>query len=133
MRAGIISLPVVSAAGRIHGGQVMMAQAQQDLPKGVRDALGDSPEARGMQVMGRAGTGMSSAPKHHVLPKEHREWFERRGFKGDRDIDQFCVRLGRAEHEVIHGGGTGSWGAHGPASGAGWSCTVSVTLRLAGC
>ncbi|QQR44935.1 DUF2380 domain-containing protein [Myxococcus xanthus] len=105
VQAGVISLPVVSAAVRIHGGQVMMAQANQDLPEGVREALGDSPEVRGMRVTGRAGAGMSSAPKHHVLPKEHREWFERRGFKGDMDIDQFCVRLERSHHEAIHGGG----------------------------
>ncbi|WP_163779733.1 DUF2380 domain-containing protein [Myxococcus vastator] len=105
VQAGVLSVPAVSAAIRIHGGQVMMAQAHQDLPKGVRDALGDSPEVRGMQVTGRAGAGMSDAPKHHVLPKEHREWFEARGFKGDMDIDQFCVRLERAHHEAIHGGG----------------------------
>ncbi|NVJ05094.1 DUF2380 domain-containing protein [Myxococcus sp. AM001] len=105
VQAGVLSVPAVSAAIRIHGGQVMMAQAHQDLPKGVRDALGDSPEVRGMQVTGRAGAGMSDAPKHHVLPKEHREWFEARGFKGDMDIDQFCVRLERAYHEAIHGGG----------------------------
>ncbi|WIG94102.1 DUF2380 domain-containing protein [Myxococcus sp. SDU36] len=105
VQAGVISVPAVSAAIRIHGGQVMMAQAHQDLPKGVRDALGDSPEVRGMRVTGRAGAGMSDAPKHHVLPNEHREWFEARGFKGDMDIDQFCVRLERAHHEAIHGGG----------------------------
>jgi len=48
---------------------------------------------------------MSEAPKHHVLPAEHREWFEKRGFIGDMDIDEFCVRLERAQHEAIHGGG----------------------------
>ncbi|WP_323390089.1 DUF2380 domain-containing protein [Myxococcus qinghaiensis] len=105
VQAGVISLPAVSAAVRIHGGQVMMAQAHQDLPEGVRDALGDSPEVRGMRVTGKAGAGMSDAPKHHVLPKEHREWFEQRGFKGDMDIDQLCVRLEQAHHEAIHGGG----------------------------
>ncbi|WP_330166764.1 MULTISPECIES: DUF2380 domain-containing protein [unclassified Corallococcus] len=105
VQAGVISVPAVSAAVLIQGGQVTMAQAHQDLPKGVRDALGDSPEVRGMQVTGRAGAGMSDAPKHHVLPQEHREWFERRGFKGDMDIDNFCVRLDQADHEAIHGGG----------------------------
>jgi len=35
----------------------------------------------------------------------HRAWFEQRGFKGDMDIDKFCVRLERAHHEAIHGGG----------------------------
>ncbi|MCY1043871.1 DUF2380 domain-containing protein [Corallococcus sp. bb12-1] len=105
VKAGVISVPAVGAAVLIQGGQVTMAQAHQDLPKGVREALGDSPEVRSMQVTGRAGAGMSDAPKHHVLPQEHREWFERRGFKGDMDIDQFCVRLEQAHHEAIHGGG----------------------------
>ncbi|WP_368739047.1 DUF2380 domain-containing protein [Corallococcus exiguus] len=105
VRAGVISVPAVGAAVLIQGGQVTMAQAHRDLPKGVREALGDSPEVRGMQVTGRAGAGMSDAPKHHVLPQEHREWFERRGFKGDMDIDNFCVRLEQADHEAIHGGG----------------------------
>ncbi|SDF30039.1 Predicted lipoprotein of unknown function [Myxococcus virescens] len=105
VQAGVISLPAVSAAVRIHGGQVLMAQSNQDLPESVREALGDSPEVRGMKVTGKVGAGMSDAPKHHVLPQEHREWFERRGFKGDMDIDNFCVRLNQAHHEAIHGGG----------------------------
>ncbi|WP_375759604.1 DUF2380 domain-containing protein [Corallococcus exercitus] len=105
VQAGVISAPVVSAAVRIHAGQVLMSQAKQDLPKGVRDALGDSPEVRAMRETGRAGAGMSSAPRHHVLPQEHREWFEQRGFKGEMDIDQFCVRLEQSHHEAIHGGG----------------------------
>ncbi|CAM3108600.1 DUF2380 domain-containing protein [Corallococcus soli] len=71
VQAGVISVPAVSAAVRIQGGQVLMAQAHRDLPKGVRDALGDSPEVRGMHETGRAGAGMSDAPKHHVLPDEH--------------------------------------------------------------
>ncbi len=82
-----------------------MAQADGDLPKGVREALGDGPEVRGMHETGRAGAGMGEPPKHHVLPREHREWFEKRGFTGDMDIDQFCVRMERASHEAIHGGG----------------------------
>ncbi|WP_228556746.1 hypothetical protein [Myxococcus sp. AB025B] len=114
VQAGVLSMPVVSAAVRIHGGQAMLAQANQDLPKGVRDALGDSPEVRGMHVTGRAGAGMSDAPKHHVLPKEHRGWFEQRGFKGDFDIDQFCVRLEQAHHEAVHGGGNWKLGRTWP-------------------
>ncbi|MFP2931699.1 DUF2380 domain-containing protein, partial [Pyxidicoccus sp. 3LG] len=81
------------------------AQASGELPEGIRDALGDSPEVRGMKVTDRGGAGMSEHPKHHVMPKEHRAWFEERGFKGDMDIDKFCVRLERAHHEAIHGGG----------------------------
>ncbi|WP_350100006.1 DUF2380 domain-containing protein [Myxococcus sp. SDU36] len=128
VQAGVISLPAVSAAIRIHGGQVLMAQAHQDLPKGVRDALGDSPEVRGMRVTGRAGAGMSEAPKHHVLPKEHREWFEARGFKGDLDIDQFCVRLERAHHEAIHGGGNWKLGRIWPGE---WNRMIMRVLSKA--
>ncbi|MCE9670647.1 TIGR02269 family lipoprotein [Myxococcus stipitatus] len=128
VQAGVLSVPVVSAAVRIHGGQVMMAQAHQDLPEGVREALGDSPEVRGMRVTGKAGAGMSEAPKHHVLPKEHREWFEQRGFKGDLDIDQFCVRLERAHHEAIHGGGNWRLGRTWPGE---WNQMIMKVLRAA--
>nr|BDT38456.1 DUF2380 domain-containing protein [Myxococcus sp. MH1] len=128
VQAGVISLPAVSAAVRIHGGQVMMAQAHQDLPEGVREALGDSPEVRGMRVTGRAGAGMSEAPKHHVMPKEHREWFEQRGFKGDMDIDQFCVRLERSHHEAIHGGGNWKLGRLWPGE---WNRLVMEALHEA--
>jgi hypothetical protein len=103
VQAGVLSVPAVSAAVRIHGGQVMMAHG--DLPKGVRDALGDGPEVRGMHQTGKAGAGMAEPPRHHVLPQEHRTWFEQRGFTGAMDIDQFCVRLESASHQAIHGGG----------------------------
>ncbi|MBN8470577.1 DUF2380 domain-containing protein [Corallococcus exiguus] len=126
VRAGVISVPAVGAAVLIQGGQVTMAQAHQDLPKGVREALGDSPEVRGMRVTGRAGAGMSDAPKHHVLPQEHREWFERRGFKGDMDIDNFCVRLEQAHHEAIHGGGDWKLGRTWPGE---WNRLIMEALR----
>ncbi|MFY0575418.1 DUF2380 domain-containing protein [Cystobacter fuscus] len=105
VQAGVISLPVVSAAVRIHSGQVMMSQSNQDLPQGVRDALGDGPEIRGMRVTGRAGAGMAEPPRHHILPREFREWFEKRGFTGEVSIDHFCVKMEQAKHEAIHGGG----------------------------
>jgi hypothetical protein len=105
VRTGVISLSAVSAAVRIQAGQVMMAQSSQDLPKGVRDALGDGPEVRGMRVTGRAGAGMAEPPQHHVLPREFREWFEKHGFTGEMSIDRFCVRMEQAHHEAIHGGG----------------------------
>ncbi|WP_370452503.1 DUF2380 domain-containing protein [Corallococcus sp. CA054B] len=128
VQAGVISVPAVGAAVLIQGGQVTMAQAQQDLPKGVREALGDSPEVRGMRVTGRAGAGMSDAPKHHVLPQEHREWFEQRGFKGDMDIDQFCVRLERSHHEAIHGGGNWKLGRMWPDE---WNRRIMDALQRA--
>ncbi|NPC48186.1 DUF2380 domain-containing protein [Corallococcus sp. AB032C] len=126
VRAGVISVPAVSSAVLIHGGQVLMAQAPRDLPTGVREALGDSPEVRAMHETGRAGAGMSDAPKHHVLPQEHREWFERRGFKGDMNIDQFCVRMERAHHEAIHGGGNWKLGRTWPGE---WNRLIMKALR----
>ncbi|ATB43392.1 hypothetical protein CYFUS_008872 [Cystobacter fuscus] len=105
VRAGVLSVPAVSAAVRIQAGQVLMAEAHGELPRGVREALGDSPEVRGMRVTGKAGAGMAEPPRHHVMPKEFRQWFEKRGFTGEMDIDQFCVRLEQAHHEAIHGGG----------------------------
>jgi len=105
VQAGVLSAPAVSAAVRIHAGQVMMSQTHQELPRGVRDLLGDGPEVRGMHETGRTGAGMAEPPRHHVLPDEFREWFEKRGFTGAMDIDQFCVKLETANHQAIHGGG----------------------------
>ncbi|OJH37213.1 DUF2380 domain-containing protein [Cystobacter ferrugineus] len=114
VRAGVLTLPVVGAAVRIQAGQVMMAQSHDELPKGVRDALGDGPEVRGMRVTGRAGAGMNEPPRHHVLPKEFRAWFEKRGFTGEMDIDQFCIKMEQANHEAIHGGGNWKLGRAWP-------------------
>jgi len=91
VQAGVISVSAASAAVRIHAGGAMLAQAHGDLPQGVRDALGEGPEVRGMHETGRAGAGMAEPPQHHVLPREFREWFEKRGFTGGMSIDQFCV------------------------------------------
>jgi hypothetical protein len=112
VRAGVLSLPAISAAVRIQAGQMMMAHGE--LPRGVREALGDGPEVRGMRVTGRAGAGMAEPPRHHVLPKEFREWFEKRGFTGGMDIDQFCVKLEQGHHQAIHGGGNWKLGRTWP-------------------
>jgi predicted lipoprotein DUF2380 len=114
VRSGVLSLPVVSAAVRIHAGGVMLAQAHGELPQGVREALGDGPELRAMRVTGKAGAGMAEPPRHHVMPKEFREWFERRGFTGEMDINEFCVELEQAHHEAIHGGGNWKLGRTWP-------------------
>lgn len=125
VRAGVLSASGVGAAVRIHAG-MMMAQANGDLPKGVRDALGEGPEVHGMHETGRAGAGMGEPPKHHVLPREHREWFEKRGFTGDMDIDQFCVRIDQASHEAIHGGGDWRLGRLWPKE---WNRMIMKALR----
>jgi hypothetical protein len=126
VQAGVISAPTVSAAVRIHAGQVMMSQARQDLPQGVRDALGDGPEVGGMHETGKAGAGMAERPQHHVLPDEFREWFEKRGFTGAMSIDQFCVELEVAELQALHGGGNWRLGRmwHGE-----WNQMIMRTLR----
>ncbi|WNG39621.1 DUF2380 domain-containing protein [Archangium violaceum] len=114
VRAGVLSLPVVSAAVRIQAGHVMMAQGHGDLPRGVREALGDAPEVRAMRVTGRAGAGMVRPPRHHVMPQEFREWFEKRGFTGKMNIEWFCVTLQQAHHQAIHGGGNWKLGRKWP-------------------
>jgi hypothetical protein len=125
VRAGVLSVPAVSAAVRIQAGQVMMAEAHGELPRGVREALGDGPEVRGMRVTGTAGAGMARAPRHHVLPKEFREWFEKRGFTGEMDINKLCVKLEQAHHEAIHGGGDWKLGRTWPGE---WNRMIMETL-----
>jgi hypothetical protein len=128
VQAGVISVPVVSAAVRIHAGQVMMAQAHQGLPQGVRDALGDGPEVGAMRETGKTGAGMAERPQHHVMPDEHREWFEKRGFTGEMSIDQFCVEMEEAHHQAIHGGGNWRQGRQWPGE---WNQMIMRALREA--
>ncbi|HEX8826175.1 MAG TPA: DUF2380 domain-containing protein [Archangium sp.] len=126
VRMGVLSISAVSATVRIQAGQVMMAESHDELPQGVRDALGDGPEVRGMRVTDRAGAGMAEPPQHHVLPREFREWFEKRGFTGEMSIDQFCVRMEQARHEAIHGGGNWRLGRTWPGE---WNRMLMKALR----
>jgi hypothetical protein len=128
VQAGVISAPVVSTAVRIHAGQMLMAQSNQDLPKGVREALGEGPEVDGMRVTGKAGAGMAERPQHHVMPDEHRAWFEKRGFIGEMNIDQFCVELEAAHHQAIHGGGNWRLGRTWPGE---WNQLIMKALQKA--
>ncbi|MFE8597924.1 DUF2380 domain-containing protein [Archangium violaceum] len=59
------------------------------------------------------------------MPKEFREWFEKRGFTGEMDIDEFCVRLERAHHEAIHGGGDWKLGRTWPGE---WNRMIMESL-----
>lgn len=79
-----------------------------------------------MHETGKAGAGMAEPPKHHAMPKEEREWFEERGFVGEMDIDEFCVRLERAHHEAIHGGGDWRLGRTWPRE---WNRMIMKALR----
>jgi hypothetical protein len=81
-----------------------------------------------MRVTGKAGAGMAEPPRHHVLPKEFREWFEKRGFTGEIDINKFCVKLEQAHHQAIHGGGNWKLGRAWPGE---WNRMIMEVLRKA--
>jgi hypothetical protein len=68
-------------------------------------ALGEGPEVAGIRETSQRGAGMTRPVRHHVLPQEHRKWFEERGFAGKLDIDSFTVELDEAAHQALHGGG----------------------------
>jgi hypothetical protein len=68
---------------------------------------------------------MAEPPQHHVLLKEFREWFEKRGFTGEMSIDPFCVRLEQA-HQAIHGGGNWKLGRTWPGE---WNRMIMKALR----
>jgi RHS repeat-associated protein len=63
--------------------------------------LGEGPEAGAVNATTPYRAGMQPNPQHHLFPREHRAWFEERGF----DIDRVTVRLDEATHQAIHGGG----------------------------
>jgi hypothetical protein len=79
-----------------------------------------------MHETGKAGARMAERPKHHVMPEEHREWFEKRGFTGELDIDEFCVRLETAKHQAVHGGGDWRLGRTWPGE---WNQMIMKALR----
>jgi hypothetical protein len=105
------ALTVAGAAEmlRVRGFTSAMAQAS-DLPQSVKDLLGEGPTTDAMKVTNTTGAGAARAPRHHVLPQEHREFFEQRGFTGDLDIDNFTVELDAAQHQAQHGGGNWQMG-----------------------
>jgi hypothetical protein len=73
--------------------------------RAVSELYGEGPESAAISEVSAVRAGVSRLPRHHVLPQEHRAWFEERGFVGDLDIDNFTVELQRSTHEAIHGGG----------------------------
>jgi hypothetical protein len=128
----LIEIGAISAAGaaealRVRGFTSAMAQAT-DLPKEVKDLLGEGPTTDAMKVTNTTGAGAARPPRHHVLPKEHRKFFEERGFKGDLDIDNFTVELETAEHQAQHGGG--NW-VEGRKWDGEWNQMVMERLREA--
>jgi hypothetical protein len=68
---------------------------------------GEGVEAASMHTTSARGAGVTRnglTERHHVLPREHREWFQERGFPGN-DIDAYCVQLDIPDHQALHGGG----------------------------
>lgn len=123
----------------IAGGQAAQVAVAAGLPvavphsfamgmKDVLDKFAEGPSREAMHETGKTGSGMQARPRHHVLPQEHRKWFEQRGFKDDLDIDNFTVELPRAEHEAIHGGGNYRLGR---TTGFEWNTRVMSELRKA--
>jgi hypothetical protein len=71
----------------------------------VKGLLGEGPEVEAVRERDPRGTGVVRPPRHHILPQKFRSWFERRGFRGQNNIDRFCVELDEAGHQALHGGG----------------------------
>jgi hypothetical protein len=122
---GAISAASAAEALRVRGFSSAMAQAT-DLPQSVKDLLGEGPTTDAMKVTGTTGAGAARAPRHHVLPQEHRKFFEKRGFTGDLDIDNFTVELETAHHQAQHGGGNWQMGREWPGE---WNWLVMGRLR----
>ena len=60
-----------------------------------------------LSVVRPVDMGIHRTPRNHIFPKELREFFSLRGFKG---IDYYTIPLDRATHDAIHKWmGSGSW------------------------
>ncbi len=91
-------------------------------------ALGESPEVAAVRETSRRGAGIARPVRHHVLPQEHRTWFEERGFVGKLDIDNFTIELEEAMHQAAHGGGNWRLGRTWPGE---WNQRVMSELHEA--
>jgi hypothetical protein len=103
-----------------------------------------SPETDAVNEANKAQAGMAAKPLHHVFPQnakiravdergnvfkqDSRAWFEKRGFVGERNIDQSTVEMEKAYHEAIHGGGDYKLGR---TDGFDWNSKVADTLGAA--
>lgn len=98
VQMGALSIAATAATAT---GFAQSYRVDDELPPELKDVLGEGPTVDAMRTTGKTGAGMARAPRHHVMPKEHRQWFKDRGI----DIDDFTVKLSKADHEAIHGGG----------------------------
>jgi hypothetical protein len=51
-----------------------------------------------LRITDKAGAGAARPPRHHVFPRENRQWFSDRGF----DIDKVTVPLDQGTHSALH-------------------------------
>ena len=82
----------------------------------------------GVSSLSDARLGITRNPRHHLLPQEEIEFFQRNGFPG-RDIDRYCIEVTTTEHEILHGGNQAlarrHWQEHE------WSTALMKDLRKA--
>lgn len=109
--------------------------------------LGDSdgsPETEAVYEANKGQAGMAEKPLHHVFPQNakirirlsngetrlqnSRQWFQKRGFVGERDIDQSTVKMEEAYHQAVHGGGDYKLGK---TDAFDWNSKVADTLGAA--
>lgn len=57
----------------------------------------------GVGILSSSRLGIARPPRHHLLPQEHIKFFQENGFPG-RSIDDFCIEVPTAQHEILHGG-----------------------------
>jgi hypothetical protein len=120
--AGYDSEDISTAAPDSYGGlgeRVRFVRAQSAEP----DLAGEY----GVGSLSDARLGITRNPRHHLLPQEEIEFFQRNGFPG-RDIDRYCIEVTTTEHEILHGGNQTlarrHWQEHE------WSMALMKDLRL---
>lgn len=91
----------------------------------LESLLGEGPETEAVRETTRRRAGMAERPQHHIFPREHRRFFEQRGFD---DIDDFCVELEEAHHQALHGGGDWRLGRTWPGE---WNRRIMAELTEA--
>jgi hypothetical protein len=85
-------------------------------------------EAQSMSARTARSAGIGRPHRHHLLPQEHKKWFQERGFPGD-DIDNYCIELPEALHQAEHGGGNWLKARRAWRDGE-WNTAVMHSLRV---
>ena len=124
VRESLENLDFVIDLAPPHGGLFLFPEMSPQL--GRVGAGAESAQEAAIRTVGARAAGVSRPPRHHVLPQEHRAWFEERGFVGAHDIDNYTVELEEAAHQAVHGGGNWRLGRTWPGE---WNQRVMEELR----